>query len=92
MVRERRGKAREDSSLEIESPPSSYSEATQALTPVPAWGKRKAMASKVPKRAQGHGRPTTQGTYGHGQKPHIKRASSPGSRGESQGDSLKYLE
>jgi len=51
MVRERRGKAREDSSLEIESPPSSYSEATQALTPVPAWGKRKAMASKVPKRA-----------------------------------------
>ena len=92
MVRERRSKAREDSSLEIESPPSSDLEATQAHGPVPARGKRKAVASKIPKRAQGRGRPTIVGASGHGQRPRMKRASSPRAQEEGQGDSLKYLE
>ena len=53
MAREKKGKGRAELSLEIEPPPSSDSEATRDASLVAAWGKRKTVTTKVPKRAQG---------------------------------------
>ena len=59
MAREKRGKQRA-ATPEIESPPSSDSEATHASRhafPPAVQRKRKAVASKVPQHAYGRGRP-----------------------------------
>ena len=52
MAREKRGKAQAESLPEIEPPPSSDSEETRDASPVDIRGKRKVMATKVPKRAE----------------------------------------
>ena len=56
MARDKKGKGRA-STPEIESPVSSDSKETHEATPPCAHAKRKAVATKVPKRAQGRGRP-----------------------------------
>ena len=58
MARDRRGKQRE-TTLEIESDPSSDSEETHDARP-PIRKKRKAVDSKVPKHARGRGKPLPQ--------------------------------
>ena len=58
MARDRRGKQRE-TTPEIESDPSSDSEETHDARP-PIRKKRKAVDSKVPKRARGRGKPLPQ--------------------------------
>jgi hypothetical protein len=54
-------------------------------------GKRKAIP-KAPLRSHGQGRPNPHGTSGHGNRPRIKRASTPGSHIADAGESLEYLE
>ena len=56
---DRRGKQRE-TIPEIESDPSSDSKETHDARPPIQKKKRKAVASKVPKHAQGHGKPSPQ--------------------------------
>ena len=91
MAREKRGKARA-ASPEIESSPSSDSEETHDAAPIQAQRKRKAVSTKVPKRAQSRGSPDPQTTLGQGSRARMKRASAPGSQGDDEGESLKYLE
>ena len=74
MARDRRGKKRETTS-EIESDPSSDSEETHDARP-PIRKKRKAVDSKVPKRARGRGKPLPQEGSS---RPRIKRAAPRGS-------------
>jgi hypothetical protein len=91
MASKKRGKQRA-ASPEIESSPSSDSEATEEASPIAhRMGKRKAIA-KVPQRCRGRGRPNLQGTSGQGARPRIKRASAPGSHMADAGESLEYLE
>jgi hypothetical protein len=74
MARERRGKQKASSS-EIESSPSSHSEATQEASLVAhRIGKRKVVA-KAPLRSRGCGRPNPQGTFAHGAHPCMKHTS-----------------
>ena len=89
MARDKRGKGRQESSPELESQPSSDSEATHDVSPPPVLKKRKAVA-KVPLRAKGRRKPLTQGGSGQGSRPRMKRAS--GNHGDDGGDSLAYLE
>ena len=56
MAREKKGKGRA-ASPEIESPSSDSEETRDASPPPMVQPKRKAVATKVPKRAQGRGRP-----------------------------------
>jgi len=91
MARDKRGKARA-TSPEIESP-SSDSEETHDVLPARVQPKRKAMATKVPKRAHGRGRPDPQATSSQGSRDRMKRASTPSSQGDDdEGESLQYLE
>ena len=85
MARDKKGKGRA-STPEIESLVSSDSEETHEATPPCAHAKRKAVATKVPKRAQGHGRPNPDAHA----RPRMKRASLPGTQGDA--NDLSYLE
>ena len=85
MACDTKGKGRA-TSPEIESPVSSDSEETREDTPPRAHAKRKAVATKVPKRAQGRGRPLPDAH----DRPRMKRASVPGAH-EDDND-LSYLE
>ena len=76
MARDKKGKGRA-STPEIESPVSSDSEETREDTPPRAHAKRKAVATKLPKRAQGRGRPNQDAQA----RPRMKRASLPGAQG-----------
>jgi len=84
MARDTKGKGRA-ASLEIESPVSFDSEETRDATPPRARAKRKVVATKVPKRAQGRGRPSQES-----HKPRMKRATVPGAQMDD--DDLHYLE
>ena len=84
MARDTKGKGRA-TSQEIESPVFSNSEETRDATPPRAHAKRKALATKVPKRAQGWGRPTPE-TH----RSRMKRATVPGA--QMGDDDLHYLE
>ena len=90
MARDKRSKARA-LSPDIESPSSDSTE-THDAPPTRVQPKRKAVATKVPKRAQGRGRPDPQATSGHGSRARMKRASAPGPQGDDEGESLQYLE
>ena len=86
MARDKKGKGRA-STPEIESPVSSNSEETRDASPPPrVQPKRKAVATKVPKRAQGRGRPNPDAQA----RPRMKRASLPGGQGDE--NDLCYLE
>ena len=84
MARDTKGKGQATSS-EIESPVSSDSEETRDATPPRARIKRKAVATKVPKRAQGRGRPNPEA-----HRLRMKRATVPGAQMDD--DDLHYLE
>jgi succinyl-CoA synthetase beta subunit len=91
MAREKRGKQR-FSSPEIESPPSSDSEATKEASHVAHHtGKRKTVA-KAPLHSRGHGRPNPQGTSTHGAHPHTKRTSALRTHMSNAEESIEYLE
>ena len=85
MARETKGKGWA-ASPEIESPVSSDSKETRDATPPRARPKRKAVATKVPKRAQGCGRPLPDAH----ERPRMKHASVPGTQIEE--NDLSYLE
>ena len=85
MARDKKGKG-QASTPEIESPVSSDSEETREDTPPRAHAKRKVVATKVPKRAQGHGRPNPDAHA----RPRMKRASLPSTQGDA--NDLSYLE
>ena len=78
MARDKKGKGRA-STPEIESPVSSDSEETREDTPPCAHAKRKAVATKVPKRAQGYGRPNPDAHA----RPRMKHASLPSTQGDA---------
>ena len=84
MARDTKGKGRA-TSPEIESPVSSDSKETRDATPPCARAKRKAVATKVPKRAQRRGRPTPEA-----HRPRMKRVTVPGAQMDD--DDLHYLE
>jgi hypothetical protein len=91
MAREKRGKQRA-SSPEIESSPSSDSEASQEASPVAhRTGNRKVVA-KAPLCSHGRGRPNPQGTSAQDARPCMKRAFPLGSHMANAGESLEYLE
>ena len=91
MAYEKRGKKRA-ASLEIKSSPFSNSEATHDALLVATQRKRKALALKVPKRARGHGNFNPQESSSQGPRPRMKRASTPGTHMEGDGDALESLE
>ena len=85
MAHDKKGKGRA-STPEIESPVSSDFEETREDTPPRALAKRKAVATKVPKRAHGRGRPNPDAHA----RTRMKRASVPGAHGDD--NDLSYLE
>ena len=92
MAREKKGKGRA-SSPEIESPSSDSEETYDASPPPRVQPKRKAVATKIPKRAQGRGRPDPHATSGQGSRARVKRASAPSSHDDDEEEiSLEFLE
>ena len=92
MAREKKGKGRA-SSPEIESPSSDSKETHDASPPPRVQPKRKAVATKVPKHAQGHNRPDPHAQSGQGSRARMKRASAPSSQDDDEEEiSLDFLE
>ena len=92
MAREKKGKGRA-ASPEIESPSSDSEETRDASPPPMVQPKRKDVATKVPKCAQGRGRPDPHAQSGQGSRACMKRASAPSSQDDDEEEiSLDFLE